>query len=109
MKIGRKRHRNTSLEGLFMKTAFGWMTAFASWAGWKPTPRSIRKIGLGWTAAALVVLAAGQFQSKTLGQDKPAEKKAGVVTLDGVQSKVPADWKEQESKSQMRAYQFAVP
>jgi hypothetical protein len=36
-------------------------------------------------------------------------KKGPVVTIDGLRSPAPADWKEQGTTSQMRAYQFKIP
>src|SRR5437588_222102 len=37
------------------------------------------------------------------------DNKGTVVTLDGLKSRTPANWKMQPAKSKMRAYQFDVP
>jgi hypothetical protein len=37
------------------------------------------------------------------------EKQAGIVAFDGLQSRVPAEWKAEQVTSQMRAHQFKLP
>jgi gluconolactonase len=59
---------------------------------------------------ALTVLASAlACGTATADGDKPVERKGTVVTLDGVQSRTPSDWKEEESSNQMRVHQFKVP
>jgi hypothetical protein len=38
-----------------------------------------------------------------------AEKKGSTVEIDGLKSKVPDTWKQQETTSNMRAFQFMIP
>ncbi len=61
------------------------------------------------TCALLLVLGA------TVGWSRPSvaadknDKKGAVVELDGLKSAVPADWKQENTNSQMRAFQFRIP
>jgi hypothetical protein len=43
------------------------------------------------------------------GDEKSANKQGEPVSLDGLQSRVPADWKQEETTNRLRAYQFRVP
>ena len=61
------------------------------------------KRGLGWMLVVGGLLAWG-LDSTIRAEDKP-----GVVSLDGLQSRTPADWKEQPASNKMRAYQFGIP
>ncbi len=56
-------------------------------------------------------LACGPDAATTSAQaaDKAGDKKGAVVSLGDVQSRAPANWKEEETTSEMRAYQFRIP
>jgi hypothetical protein len=45
----------------------------------------------------------------SFADEKRDDKKGTIVEIDGLSSPVPADWKEEEPSSKMRAYQFSVP
>src|SRR5262245_31870032 len=56
-----------------------------------------------WVLPALAILAWNANPSK-------AEDKKGIkVNLDGLESAVPADWKQEETTNKMRAFQFRLP
>lgn len=63
---------------------------------------------VGLAAGAIGVLAC--TNSVALGADESKDEKKGkLVGLDGLQSRTPADWKEEETSSRMRAFQFRLP
>jgi hypothetical protein len=63
---------------------------------------------LTWILPALGFLTC--FGTTASADDKKAEEKKGtVVTIDGLKSAVPGDWKTEEPTSRMRAYQFKLP
>jgi hypothetical protein len=43
------------------------------------------------------------------GATDPAGKEGSVVTLDGLKSSTPADWKSEKPSSKLRTYQFRLP
>lgn len=65
---------------------------------------------MGWCLVAVVGVLAGW--PGLAGADdpaKPGDGKEKVVTLDGLKSRVPADWKEEKPGNQMRVNQFKIP
>ena len=61
----------------------------------------------------LVVMAGIPFLAflygSSLADEKKDDKKGTVVEIDGLSSRVPADWKEEEVTNKLRAYQFLLP
>jgi hypothetical protein len=58
----------------------------------------------------LMFLVAGiPFLGSPFGISCAEDKKGTVVEIDGLSSRVPAEWKEEETTNKMRAYQFLVP
>jgi hypothetical protein len=63
-----------------------------------------------WVLVALGTAALASLGPRPAAADEPGSGNKGtVVSLDGLQSRAPADWKEAETSGQFRAYQFQVP
>lgn len=59
----------------------------------------------GWMLPGTVVLGLGMLALSARGEDK----KGTVVDFDGLQSRAPAEWKEEAPSNQMRFVQFRLP
>ncbi len=62
-----------------------------------------------WWPVVILGLLASSSALAGDDQNKSADGKGTVVTLDGLKSTAPADWKEAKPANRMRAYQFRIP
>lgn len=65
------------------------------------------KRALGWMLVVGAALAWGSSPAQNAAG--AADKKGTEVSLDSLQSRTPADWKEEAASNKMRAYQFSLP
>jgi hypothetical protein len=57
----------------------------------------------------LTVWAWGSVPACADDKEKAPARSGPAVTLDGLSSRVPSDWKQEEASNRMRAYQFRLP